>query len=67
LAFGNVCKVLVVFNGKFPITTKSHYIGTVADNVNERGMFTYFMNVWALSGGLPALMTFGLGGNADQV
>ncbi len=37
----------------------------VSDNVNDRGLCTYFLNLKAL-GGMNALMTFGLGGNADQ-
>lgn len=63
IGFGNVCKVLVVFKNP-PTTSKEHYIGVVADNPAERGLFTFFMNINALAG-LPALMTFGLGGNAD--
>jgi len=33
--------------------------------VNCRGLGTYFLNLKAVAG-LPSLMTFGLGGNADE-
>lgn len=38
----------------------------VEDNIQKRGSATYFLNFSGLAG-LPALMTFGLGANADEL
>lgn len=65
IQFGNVCKVLIVLKGK-TIDSKEHYIGVVEDDVNKRGLATYFLNLWGVAG-VPALMTFGLGANADDI
>lgn len=43
----------------------SHFIGVVSSDVNKRGFGTYFLNLKALAN-IPALMTFGLGPNADE-
>lgn len=45
---------------------KSDWIGVVSDNVNERGLITTFVNVQKLAN-VSAMMTFGIGENADQV
>jgi len=47
------------------IDTKSHYIGVVSDDICRRGLGTYFLNLKSLAK-VPALMTFGLGDNADE-
>lgn len=64
IGFGNVCKVLIVFK-KSPTASKEHYFGVTTDNPVERGLFTFYLNLYGLAG-IPALMTFGLGGNADM-
>ena len=45
--------------------SNNHYIGVVSNNINERGLCTYFLNLKAFVG-VPALITFGLGDNAVQ-
>lgn len=55
-----MCKIVVDFENGDLIKSKSHYIGVVAEDVKERGLGTYFLNLKALAG-VPALMTFGLG------
>ena len=47
------------------IESEKHYVGVVSDNIAERGLCTYFLNLQAIAG-VPAMMTFGLGDNAYQ-
>jgi hypothetical protein len=47
-------------------TSKNHYIAVVPDDVEQRGSAGYFLNIRALTGS-PALMTFGLGPNAEEM
>jgi hypothetical protein len=47
------------------ITSESHYIGVVSEDISKRGLGTYFLNLKTIAG-VPALMTFGLGNNADE-
>ena len=42
------------------------YIGVVADDVHKRGAATYFLNLHSLVK-VPAIMTFGLGPNSDEL
>lgn len=50
---------------KEPITKlQEHYIGVVSDDVEQRGLFTYFLNLQKLAG-VPAFLTFGFGPNSD--
>jgi monoamine oxidase len=48
------------------VKLKEHYIGVLSNNIDKRGSATYYLNITALTG-LPALMTFGLGPNADEL
>lgn len=66
LGFGNVCKVLVIFEKMDFLKISEHFIGVVASKVQHRGLATYFVNLYSLANA-PALMTFGLGPNADEV
>ena len=63
--FGNVCKILITLKGK-KIDHKEHYIGVVENNVEMRGRATYFLNLTSVAN-IPAVMTFGLGANADEL
>lgn len=63
---GNVCKILIVPNKKIKVEDKEQYIGVVANDVDKRGAATYFLNIQSLAK-LPALMTFGLGPNSDEL
>ncbi len=65
LGFGNVCKILLDFPNMDFLDSKSHYIGVVSEDVSKRGLGTYFLNLNAIAG-VSALMTFGLGDNADE-
>ncbi len=65
ILFGNICKILLDFKNPDFLDSKSHYIGVVSNDVNKRGLGTYFLNLKALAN-IPALMTFGLGNNADE-
>lgn len=65
MGVGNVCKVLIEFTHP-PTTLKQHYFIVVSDNVNERGLLTYFLNLFAFTG-KPLMMSFGLGESADRV
>ena len=65
IGFGNVCKIVLDFADPNLITSDKHYIGVVAEDVRQRGLATYFLNLKAVAG-VPALMTFGLGENADE-
>ena len=64
LGFGNVCKVLLCFQKMDFLDINQHYIGVVSSDVGKRGLATYLLNLHALAS-VPALMTFGLGPNAD--
>ncbi len=66
IAFGNVCKILLDFKGKNFINSEEHFLGVANDDVNKRGFANYFLNLKQLAQ-IPALMTFGLGPNADEV
>jgi hypothetical protein len=61
LGFGNVVKIALLFPTNW-WPTGTHYYG-LAQGTN-RGLFTYFLNVHALST-KPVLMTFALGAAAD--
>lgn len=65
IGFGNVCKILLDFSNKGFYKSENHYFGVVSDDVSKRGLATFFMNLQSL-GGIPAIMTFGLGANADE-
>lgn len=52
-------------NTNFLGSIKSHYIGVVSNNIKERGLATYFLNLKALAG-VNAMMAFGIGENGDQ-
>jgi lysine-specific histone demethylase 1 len=62
IGFGDVCKVLVSLKTK-SINVSEQYIAVIDDDVNKRGMATYFLNLKSIAK-LPALVTFGLGPNA---
>jgi polyamine oxidase len=64
LGFGNVCKILIDFSDQNKIKSNKQYIGITTDDVNKRGLATFYLNLKALAN-IPALMTFGLGDNAD--
>lgn len=66
IAFGNVCKILISFSGSDFITSEEHFLGVANDDVSKRGLVNYFLNLKELAQ-IPALMTFGLGPNADEV
>ena len=67
IGFGNVVKILIVPKATFPIITNTqHYLGVVSDDITKRGHATYFLNIKGVAN-LQALMTFGLGPNADTV
>ena len=64
LGFGNVVKVALLFpTDWWPEGT--HYYGLAQAGEPDRGLFTYFLNVHALSD-KPVLMTFALGSAADM-
>ena len=63
LGFGNVVKVALLFPSAW-WPTGTHYYGLAQAGEADRGLFTYFLNVHALST-KPVLMTFALGGAAD--
>jgi polyamine oxidase len=64
LGFGNVVKVALLFPTVWwPEGT--HYYGLAQAGEPDRGLFTYFLNVHALSD-KPVLMTFALGSAADM-
>lgn len=65
MGMGNVCKVLIEFREP-PTTLKQHYFTVVSSNVNERGLLTYFLNLFAFTG-KPLMMAFGLGESSDYV
>lgn len=65
IGFGNVCKILLDFPNADFWDSESQYIGVVSEDVAKRGLGTYFLNLKAIAG-IPALMTFGLGDNADE-
>jgi monoamine oxidase len=62
LGFGNVVKIALLFPTVW-WPTGTHYYG-LAQAGTDRGLFTYFLNVHALST-KPVLMTFALGASAD--
>ncbi len=64
IGFGNLCKVLVSFPRKVPWNREANYIAVVPYKINERGLFTQFVNLDAVAG-VPAVLTFGSGNNAD--
>lgn len=64
IGFGNVCKIVMDFSNGDVLPSDNQYIGVVSDDVSKRGLGTYFLNLKNIAG-LPALMTFGLGDNAD--
>jgi monoamine oxidase len=61
LGFGNVVKIALLFPTVW-WPTGTHYYGLAQGT--DRGLFTYFLNVHALSN-KPVLMTFALGAAAD--
>jgi monoamine oxidase len=63
LGFGNVVKVALLFPSAW-WPTGAHYYGLAQAGEPDRGLFTYYLNVHALST-KPVLMTFALGGAAD--
>lgn len=65
LGFGNVCKILIDFPDATFTSSTNHYIGVVSNDVTKRGLATYFLNLKELAD-VPALMTFGLGANAND-
>lgn len=56
---------MIILKNKL-IKNKEHYIGVIPNDVQKRGSAAYFLNIQALTG-LPALMTFGLGPNANEL
>jgi monoamine oxidase len=63
LGFGNVVKIALLFpTAWWP--TGQHYYGLAQAGTPNRGLFTYFLNVHALSN-KTVLMTFALGEAAD--
>lgn len=66
IGFGNVVKILIVPKVPIHFPQQKHYVGIAMDNVSERGSAIYFMNIDYMTN-LPALMTFGLGPNADRL
>ena len=62
LGFGNVVKIALLFPTVW-WPTGTHYYG-LAQAGTDRGLFTYFLNVHALST-KPVLMTFALGASAN--
>lgn len=65
IGFGNVCKIVLDFQNGDVLPSENQYIGVVSDDVQKRGLGTYFLNLKNIAG-IPALMTFGLGDNADE-
>jgi hypothetical protein len=65
IGFGNVCKILIEFLDGKVFDSNKHYFGVVVDDISKRGLATYFLNFKKLAK-IPALMTFGLGDNADE-
>ena len=65
IGLGNLCKILIDFPNQNFTESDKHYVGVVSDNIAERGLCTYFLNLQAIAG-VPAMMTFGLGDNAYQ-
>ena len=63
LGFGNVVKIALLFPTVW-WPTGTHYYGLAQAGDTNRGLFTYFLNVHALSA-KPVLMTFALGAAAD--
>jgi monoamine oxidase len=63
LGFGNVVKVALLFPTNW-WPSGMHYYGLAQAGDTNRGLFTYFLNVHALSN-KPVLMTFALGAAAD--
>lgn len=49
-----------------PIENEEHYIVVIPNDTQKRGSATYFLNIQGLTG-LPALMTFGIGPNANEL
>jgi hypothetical protein len=63
---GNICKILILLKKNIKITDNEQYIGVVSSDVEKRGAATYFLNLHSLTKS-PALMTFGLGPNSDEL
>lgn len=67
IGFGNVVKILIIPKAGFPtITNTEHYLGVVSNDISKRGYATFYLNIKGVAN-LQALMTFGLGPNADSV
>jgi len=66
IGYGNVCKILIVPKIPFHITQTNDIFGLVLNNITERGSATFWLNLFDMTK-LQALMTFGLGPNADRL
>lgn len=59
-------KILVVPKVPLNITQTEDIIGVALNNFNDRGSAIFWFNLYAIAD-LQALMTFGLGPNADRL
>jgi hypothetical protein len=66
ISFGNAMRMLIV--PKTPITflQKTQFIGIVDPEISERGSATFFLDFQNIEN-KSALVTFGLGANADEL
>lgn len=63
LGFGNVHKLCMLFDEVWWPSKETHYFSLAQSGENRRGLFSYFLNLFPLTG-RPLIMTFGLGNSS---
>ena len=59
-------KILIVPKKTLNLRQKTQFVGTVATKISERGSATFFLDFQGMVN-KSALITFGLGPNADEL